>query len=72
MGFVFPYLFNPDGAALFGRVGYIFAGTSFIGFLGVYWFLPETKNRTARELDELFEKGVPARKFHKTEVENAE
>lgn len=34
------------------------------------WFLvPETKGRTYTELDELFERRIPAWKFHKTETE---
>ena len=32
---------------------------TFIGFAGTFFFLPETKNRTALELDELFERRVP-------------
>jgi MFS transporter, SP family, general alpha glucoside:H+ symporter len=62
-------MFNPDAGNLGGKVGFIFGGTTFIGFLGVYLFLPETKNRTAAELDVLFEKGVSARKFDKVPVE---
>lgn len=69
VGFVFPYMFNPDAGNLGGKVGFIFGATSFLGFVGVYWYLPETKNRTAEQLDSLYERGVPARKFHKQEAE---
>jgi hypothetical protein len=56
VGFVFPYLFNPDSANLQGKVGFIFGATSFIGFVVVYFYLPETKNKTPLELDAIFEK----------------
>lgn len=32
----------------------------------VYFCLPETKGRTTAALDELFERGVPMRKFAET------
>jgi MFS transporter, SP family, general alpha glucoside:H+ symporter len=69
IAFIFPYMFNPDAGNLGGKVGFIFGATSFLGFVGVYFFLPETKNRTARQLDQLYARGIPARKFHKTEAE---
>ncbi|KAL2858521.1 general substrate transporter [Aspergillus pseudoustus] len=56
VGFVFPYLFNPDSANLQGKVGFIFGATSLIGFVVVYFYLPETKNKTPLELDAIFEK----------------
>lgn len=37
-----------------------------------YFRLPEMKGRSFRELDILFERGVPARKFKDTEVEETE
>jgi hypothetical protein len=58
-GFVFPYMFNPDQGNLQGKVGFVFGATTFIGFAGTFFFLPETKNRTALELHELFERRVP-------------
>lgn len=56
VGFAFPYLFNPDSANLQGKVGFIFGATTFLGFIGVYLYLPETKDKTATELDAIFEK----------------
>jgi hypothetical protein len=58
VGFVFPYLFNPDSANLQGKVGFIFGATSFVGFVVVYFYLPETKNKTPIELDAIFDKGA--------------
>lgn len=37
----------------------------------LWFFLPETKQRSISEVDELFERGVPAWKWRKT-VTNAE
>ncbi|KAL3444239.1 general substrate transporter [Aspergillus insuetus] len=59
VGFVFPYLFNPDSANLQGKVGFIFGATSFIGFVVVYLYLPETKNKTPLDLDAIFDTGAP-------------
>ncbi|KAK9235051.1 general substrate transporter [Lipomyces kononenkoae] len=70
--FVLPYLFNPDQANLGGKVAFIFGGICFpcIGFL--WWYLPETAGRSYEELDEMFMKHVPPRKFkgYVTEAEN--
>jgi MFS transporter, SP family, general alpha glucoside:H+ symporter len=63
-------MYNPDAGNLGGKVGFVFGATSLLGFLGVYWYLPETKNRTADQLDKLYARGVPARKFHKTELDD--
>jgi hypothetical protein len=32
-----------------------------------YFYIPETKARSLEELDEIFEAGIPARKFRKYE-----
>ena len=68
IGFVFPYMFNPDAGNLGGKVGFVFGTTTLIGFVGVYFMLPESKNRTLRELDELFERKVSARHFATTKT----
>lgn len=67
-GFVFPYMFNPDAGNLGGKVGFVFGTTTLIGFVGVYFILPESKNRTLRELDELFHRKISARHFATTKV----
>ncbi|KAK6070337.1 MFS hexose transporter [Seiridium cupressi] len=61
--FVLPYLFNPTYANLGAKVAFIFGGCGVV-FLVYLWFeLPETAGRTFEELDEMFVKGIPARKF---------
>ncbi|KAI6783917.1 uncharacterized protein J7T54_001793 [Emericellopsis cladophorae] len=69
IGFVFPYMFNPDAGNLQGKVGFIFGATTFCGFLGCWFLLPETKGRTVIELDELYAAGVKPRHFGKTKLE---
>ncbi|OQD73599.1 hypothetical protein PENDEC_c014G03866 [Penicillium decumbens] len=40
IGFVFPYMFNPDSGNLGGKTALVFGGTTLVGFLGTYIFLP--------------------------------
>jgi SP family general alpha glucoside:H+ symporter-like MFS transporter len=65
---ILPYLVNPDQANLKGKVGWIFFGVAVVGAIWAYFFVPETAHRNSDELDELFARGIPARKFHKTEL----
>jgi SP family general alpha glucoside:H+ symporter-like MFS transporter len=60
---ILPFLVNPDQANLKGKVGWIFAGFAFIGGIWGYFAVPETANRNVDELDELFARRVPPRKF---------
>ncbi|OGE50703.1 hypothetical protein PENARI_c016G11810 [Penicillium arizonense] len=61
--FVLPYLFNPDQANLGAKVTFIFGGLSVICLVYLWLYQPETGGRTYAELDEMFVKEVPARKF---------
>lgn len=71
--FVIPYLFNPDEANLKAKIAFIFFGTSVLCIIYLWYYQPETAGRSYQELDELFAKGVPARKFksYKTDVQIA-
>ena len=48
---------------------FVFAATSFPCAIASWFFLPETKGRAAAEIDELFEKKVPAWRWAKFETE---
>lgn len=61
--FVLPYLFNPDKLNLGGRLGIIFGGLVVICLVYLWFYQPETAGRTYEELDEMFIKSVPARRF---------
>lgn len=62
-GFTVPYMFGVDAGNLGGKCGFIFAGLSLIGGVIVWFEVPETKNRTYAELDEMYEQNLPTRKF---------
>jgi hypothetical protein len=57
-----------DAANLGVKALYIFAGFLVPTIIALYFFYPETSGRTYQELDELFERKVPARKFKSTQT----
>ncbi|KAJ2890440.1 MFS hexose transporter [Zalerion maritima] len=69
--FVIPFLFNPDQANLGAQVAFIFGGLSVLCTIYLWVYQPEVSGRSYEELDEMFVKNVPARKFkaYKTEVQ---
>lgn len=71
--FAVPYMFQqaPAGAGWGTRTCWLFAGLTLVFVVFAYFFVPETKNRSYTDIDELYHRGVPARKFRQTEV-NAE
>lgn len=58
-----PYVLNSDQANLKGKAAFIPAGFTAILLVWSYFRLPETRGRSFDELDILFAKRVPARKF---------
>jgi len=58
-----PYWVNPASIGIGGTFCYFWFGSLAIVVVWTYFFLPESKDRTMEELDELFEKRVPARQF---------
>ncbi|OLN81363.1 Alpha-glucosides permease MPH3-like protein 4 [Colletotrichum chlorophyti] len=69
--FVIPFLFNPDQANLGAKVSFIFGGLSVLSTVYLWFYQPEVAGRSYEELDEMFIKKVPARKFkgYMTEVQ---
>ncbi|MAD86658.1 MAG: hypothetical protein CL912_27190 [Deltaproteobacteria bacterium] len=63
------YFMNPQAWNLKGYTGFVWGGTCFGMFVWSYFRLPETWNRSYHELDILFAKRVPARKFATTVVD---
>ncbi|KAH8761343.1 putative maltose permease [Hyaloscypha sp. PMI_1271] len=61
--FTAPYFINPDALNWGPKYGYIWAPSCIIGALWTYFYLPEVKNRTFEEIDEMFMAKLPARKF---------
>ncbi|KAH8805777.1 MFS transporter [Xylogone sp. PMI_703] len=61
--FTAPYFINPSSLNWGPRYGYIWLPSGLIAAVFIYFYLPETKDRTLEEIDEMFEAKVPARKF---------
>ncbi|KAJ5111278.1 hypothetical protein N7532_001813 [Penicillium argentinense] len=60
---VIPYAMNEDQGNWRGKIGFVFSGLAMLCAMYCFWFMPETKGRTFEELDILFERKVPSRKF---------
>ncbi|KZO96263.1 maltose permease [Calocera viscosa TUFC12733] len=67
-----PYLINPNEANLQGKVGWIFGGFGAIFTVWSYFGIPETSGRTIDEIDILFARHVPSRKFSKYVITDAD
>lgn len=67
-GVIVPYMLNPTAWNWKGKAGFFWAGMCFLCFVWTYFRLPEPKGRTYGEMDILFERGITARKFAKTDV----
>ncbi|KAH7327153.1 MFS transporter [Rhexocercosporidium sp. MPI-PUGE-AT-0058] len=61
--FTAPYFINPSALNWGPKYGYIWTPSCFIAAAWVWLYLPEVKNRTFEEIDEMFLAGLPARKF---------
>lgn len=59
INFVNPYV----QAAIGGRVTFIYGSFSVAAIAFVYFLLPETKDRSLEELDEMFQNKIPTREF---------
>lgn len=65
VGFVLPYIFNPDKGNLRGKTGFVYAALCAIAYILIFLLVPEMKGRTAAEISHMFELNLPARKFEK-------
>lgn len=66
--FALPYAINPDQGNMGGKIAFVFGGTLVFSTVFIYFFIPETKGRTYIEIDELWARRVPARKFGSTKL----
>ncbi|OAR01438.1 hypothetical protein LLEC1_04034 [Akanthomyces lecanii] len=67
-----PRMLNPTAWNWGAKSGFFWAGTCALCILWTYFRLPEPKGRTFGELDVLFERRVPARRFATEVVDPAE
>ncbi len=65
-----PYLLSADYANLGGKVGFIFGGCQIIVLLYSIFYIPETKDRTLEEIDEMFMNVSPPNRPHLEAVAN--
>ncbi|KAL2010893.1 hypothetical protein VTN00DRAFT_3611 [Thermoascus crustaceus] len=63
IGVMTPYMLNPTAWGWVGKAGFFFGGLSVLCVVWTYFRLPETGGRTYEELDILFQRKVPARRF---------
>ncbi|KAH7381064.1 general substrate transporter [Cadophora sp. MPI-SDFR-AT-0126] len=68
-----PIMLDVDGANWGYKTAWLFLGTGVVCCVGAFFYVPEPSKRNAAELDEMFEKRVPARQMRKyvTEVQMA-
>jgi SP family general alpha glucoside:H+ symporter-like MFS transporter len=67
--FLASYMLNTDKWNLGGKSGYVWAATAFICTVMAWIWIPEMKHRSFREIDILFQRRVPARKWKQTVVD---
>lgn len=61
--FTAPYFINPAALNWGPTYGFIWFPSCVVSAVWVFFFLPEVKNRTLEEIDEMFEQRLSARKF---------
>lgn len=65
---IVPYMLNPTAWNWSGKSGFFWASICCVFLVWTYFRLPEPKNRSYAELDQLFERKISARKFSSTIV----
>jgi len=69
---VFPFFINPDELNFGGKVMFIFVGAELLCMGLLFWFQPETKNRSYTDIDALYAAGIAPRKFKEFVVVDGE
>jgi sugar porter (SP) family MFS transporter len=59
IGFVTPYIVDPDAGNLGAKVFFIWGTTCALCFLFVYFFVPETKGLSLEQVDKMMEESTP-------------
>ncbi len=63
-----PRMLSPDAWNWGAKGAFLYLGTCGAILVILFFCLPESRNRTAAEMDEMFAHGVPARKFASTHL----
>ncbi|KAI1445449.1 general substrate transporter [Annulohypoxylon stygium] len=69
--FCSPYFINPTAMNWGAKYCWIWAASNALTFAVFWFFLPDMKGRSLEEIDELFEKRVPARDFQKFQCQSS-
>ncbi|KFY32222.1 hypothetical protein V493_00392 [Pseudogymnoascus sp. VKM F-4281 (FW-2241)] len=64
--FLGSWMLNPIGGNLGGKCGYVWGATGFLCLVTAFFYVPEMKGLSYREIDILFKRKVPARKWKET------
>jgi SP family general alpha glucoside:H+ symporter-like MFS transporter len=64
-----PYMLNTDAWNWGNFAGFFWGGSCFLSLIYAYFRIPSCDNRSFAEIDMLFERKVPARKFATTKVD---
>lgn len=61
--FTVPYIYNVDSGNLGAKTGFVFMGTSICLVIGSWFLIPNTAGMTTEEVDWMYTKRIPVRKF---------
>ncbi|KAJ5114014.1 hypothetical protein N7456_002548 [Penicillium angulare] len=67
-----PFFLNPGAINAGAKIEFVFGGISVFSLIWSYFRLPETKGRTYRELDIMFDNRIPTRQFKNYNVSDRE
>jgi hypothetical protein len=70
--FTAPYFINPANLNWGGKYGYIWFGSTFLVVAFIWFLVPEVQGRSLEEIEEMFDKRLPAKAFPKYVSENQE
>ncbi|VUC26714.1 unnamed protein product [Clonostachys rosea] len=68
MSTLVPYMVNANQWAWGFKAGWFYAGVGLPFTVGMWLLIPETRGRSAAELDELFERRIKPWRFHETQT----
>jgi uncharacterized membrane protein len=63
--FVVPYIYSVDSGNLGARTGFIFAGTSLLLIVGIWFLVPDMTGITTNKIDRAYAEEIPARRLKK-------
>lgn len=63
-----PYLLYAPYANLGARVGFVFGSIAAVSIVFAFFMVPNCAGRSLEQIDILFQRGTPLRKFHQADV----